>query len=347
MKSGKLQSRRILLLAGLLGLGIAMSRAYGQSESEGASGPVEHRPQIVCDEPTHNFGERDENETVEHTFVIRNAGDLTLEIHNVRTSCGCTVANISTKQVEPGGETHVTARLSLKGRRGQQHKAITVESNDPKTPQMQLALQGTSAVKLSVQPAQLFFGQIDESAESTAATEIASLTEDRFQITKVESSSPNFDGQVEVLEDGRKYRLVVSTRGAVPKGGARGSIRVSTDSPTYPIIDIPVSATVLDELTVAPDQIILVEREGEGVTRFVVVRPGRTKEFAVQSVETPDPAIRVEVVGMGQQGYQIRLDNVVATRELDGKKLKIITNVQGMSEIEIPFRIIPQGAQAG
>ena len=41
-----------------------------------------------------------------------------------------------------------------------------------------------------------------------------------------------------------------------------------------------------------------------------------------------------------QSGYQIRLDNIVATKELNGVNVKIITDVETSKEILIPFRVI-------
>ena len=72
----------------------------------------------------------------------------------------------------------------------------------------------------------------------------------------------------------------------------------------------------------------------------MIIRPGRTKAFAVESVDAPDKDITVNITSMGQNGYQIRLDNVVASKELDGKVLKITTDVEKKKEIEIPFKIV-------
>ena len=51
-------------------------------------------PKIVCDEPSYDFGERDNNGFVEHNYVVRNAGTLS-EIREVRASCGCTAVKPS------------------------------------------------------------------------------------------------------------------------------------------------------------------------------------------------------------------------------------------------------------
>ena len=75
---------------------------------------------------------------------MKNDGNAPLEIKQARPSCGCTVANISNKTVPPGVTAQIETRLSLRGRVGQQHKNITVESNDPNTLALVLTLSGNS-----------------------------------------------------------------------------------------------------------------------------------------------------------------------------------------------------------
>ena len=134
---------------------------------------VEHAPKIVCAEPTYHFGEMENAKDVEHTFILKNEGDLSLEIRQVRPSCGCTVANISQKTIPPGGQAEVITRLSLRGRQGPQHKTISVESNDPKQTTLVLSLEGTAIEEMRVQPNRLFFGRITANSSVTGMVEIA------------------------------------------------------------------------------------------------------------------------------------------------------------------------------
>ncbi len=49
-----------------------------------------------------------------HTFVLTNTGSSTIEIENIRTSCGCTVAESSTRSLGPGETIEIAATLTLK-----------------------------------------------------------------------------------------------------------------------------------------------------------------------------------------------------------------------------------------
>ena len=92
-------------------------------------------PIIFCAQPNFDFGSSESGRSVSHEYVIQNKGDALLSISEIRPSCGCTVASISTQAVAPGAEARVTAVLNLAGRSGPQHKTIAVDSNDPKQPQ--------------------------------------------------------------------------------------------------------------------------------------------------------------------------------------------------------------------
>ena len=127
-----------------LGLAAQETPAVAEAVPVVETAPAEevvHAPKLVCDEPTYKFGELESSETVEHTFILRNEGDLDLEITRVKPACGCTAANLSEKIIHPGGEAQIRTRLSLRGRRGRQRKSITVESNDPKQPRLLLWIQ--------------------------------------------------------------------------------------------------------------------------------------------------------------------------------------------------------------
>lgn len=50
----------------------------------------------------------------EHTFVLTNTGSSTIEIGEIRTSCGCTVAELSTRSIGPGETIEIAATMTLK-----------------------------------------------------------------------------------------------------------------------------------------------------------------------------------------------------------------------------------------
>ena len=205
------------------------------------------KPRIVCDEPVYDFGERNNTEFVEHDYPIRNAGTLSLEIRNVRASCGCTAVKPSQDVIPPGGEASIRARLDLRGRTGVQIKSITVESNDPDTPNLNLQLKGTAIQPLRAQPSALFFGRNGPADARSRVCEIDSAR-GPIQIASLRADHPGLLLKPLDLEPGadgstRKFELTLDP--ALPEGSVNGSVFVKTDQADQPELSIPVAAYVV------------------------------------------------------------------------------------------------------
>ena len=52
--------------------------------------------------------------SLEHSFVLTNTSRRTIEIASIRTTCGCTVADSSTRSVGPGESVEIHTALTLR-----------------------------------------------------------------------------------------------------------------------------------------------------------------------------------------------------------------------------------------
>lgn len=100
-------------------------------------------PKIKVPESSYNFGTIKEGEPAVHIFTILNEGDDTLHINRVRSSCGCTAALLSDKDIPPGDRAEIKVTFDSRGRGGRAfHKTVTVYSDDPKRPVVTLHIKG-------------------------------------------------------------------------------------------------------------------------------------------------------------------------------------------------------------
>jgi uncharacterized cupredoxin-like copper-binding protein len=99
-----------------------------------------HAPQLYFSETQHDFGTVREGQVVDYTFKFKNTGKGVLEVKNVSTSCGCTVASISSKKLEPGKEGTLRVELDTKNREGKMNRNVTIQSNDPSEPNKALLI---------------------------------------------------------------------------------------------------------------------------------------------------------------------------------------------------------------
>lgn len=91
-------------------------------------------PKLNFFETEHNFGTVNEGKVVEYIFGFENNGNAQLKIKDVKTSCGCTAALVSSKLVEPGDKGTLKVELDTSNIKGKMSRTVSVNSNDPKDP---------------------------------------------------------------------------------------------------------------------------------------------------------------------------------------------------------------------
>jgi hypothetical protein len=102
---------------------------------------AQQKPAIKFKEKSWDFGKTKQGTVLTHVFRFENAGDATLIIRNVRTTCGCAAALISSREIQPGKTGEIKVTFNTKGYEGNQTKYLYVDSNDPKDPKAQLAVK--------------------------------------------------------------------------------------------------------------------------------------------------------------------------------------------------------------
>lgn len=104
-------------------------------------------PVVQFDETSFDFGTTSPDKIVEHVFILTNTGKSNLYIRKVGASCGCTAVQPAKTTIAPGESTKIKAVFNPAGRDGNQKKAITVITNDPKRSKTILWLNGIVAQK--------------------------------------------------------------------------------------------------------------------------------------------------------------------------------------------------------
>jgi uncharacterized cupredoxin-like copper-binding protein len=89
---------------------------------------------IYFSETQHDFGKVKEGGKVNYTFTFENKGTASLQIKDVKTSCGCTAAVVNESTIKPGQSGSIKIEFDTKNRSGRNSKTITVVSNDIKEP---------------------------------------------------------------------------------------------------------------------------------------------------------------------------------------------------------------------
>lgn len=102
----------------------------------------EEAPEIVVDAREYDFGRVAAGEKVEWEVRLSNRGRKDLIIRNIKTGCGCTVAELDSRVIRPGGCGWLKVAFRTTGRSGHQRKTITLTTNDYRHQQLLLTIEG-------------------------------------------------------------------------------------------------------------------------------------------------------------------------------------------------------------
>lgn len=298
-------------------------------------------PKISSPEPIYDFGELSNTESVPHEFVIKNSGDAQLIISDVKTSCGCTVATMDKKTLNPGEETVVAATLKLSGE-GPRTKDISVFSNDPDSPTYILKFTGSAVSAIKYEPNTLDFGQVlDDAPKELKLNIFAVLDGLTFNITDLSLNQDFLEASYETLEEGKSYEITVKNSGPFPNGRLAAMLTITTDNEKAKEFRVYVTGNSLGDYWIQPDILRLRydPTPGKVMDGFLRVSPGKVKEFNL--IDAVKPVESMEVVFEKQgSAYLVRLKNMPVDDTLADKELILKTDVPGHENVVVPISVM-------
>lgn len=108
-------------------------------------------PKIVFEKTEYDFGTIKQDDVVDFTFNFKNEGKSDLIIRRTKASCGCTAIAPQKDVIKPGEESKFDVKFNSRGKKGKQHKTVTVITNDPVNPTTILKLNGDIAAPESTE----------------------------------------------------------------------------------------------------------------------------------------------------------------------------------------------------
>jgi hypothetical protein len=193
-------------------------------------------PRLLFLETTGDLGVLYQGEKGVHDFVFRNAGRSTLTISEVRASCSsCTVAELARRRYAPEETGTIHVELGTSAYHGRVEKTITVASNDPRQPQINLVVAAQVKLEAKFSAAGLYVGKCKAGESQTAEITLMGVDVRRFQVVGTTSSDPGVRVTKisNVSQDSKCdiYRLTIQVG---PFTGARrviARVTVQTDLP--------------------------------------------------------------------------------------------------------------------
>lgn len=275
----------------------------GQS---GAVTPGTPRAEVAA--PVYDFGKAPSGPPIKHVFMVRNSGNGPLEIKNVTSSCGCTAAKPSKSILAPGEVSTVVASVDTKFERGHSLSVVTLITNDPAHPSLQLRIEGVIQPQVVAQPIDVQFGRIRKGIGATRDVVISDTTgRGGFAITSVKNDSPYIKVTQAPRSNGKQEVVLhVALVPSMPPGPISDTLKVETSRAP---VRVAVLGVVTGDLLVNPDQVSFgILPHHEGAERIVRLTNQGKRAINVLGVDSTNHSVyaRVDPVTPGKD-YKVTI----------------------------------------
>ena len=288
-------------------------------------------PDIEIDAPTHDFGTLPQMESTEHTFTIKNVGNLPLEILEVTTSCTCEKVELQEKIIPPNGETKLEVRYRGSTNSGKTRVAVYLKTNDPDEPEVVVSLFGVINGIAGVYPGHFNLGDIGQGESIRQSFVIYPRTYGhKLTVKSVKSSSPLIKTKLQRVKGKDILARVSFEIPRLPMGPFRETITVTTDAEKYSEIHVGIEGVVVGELLLEPDQFFMgFLKIDKPVRRTVILEKRGKADLEILKVENSLSFVEIKIIPVKPgKKYQIE---ATCTPTADSSKLirdvvKIYTN---------------------
>jgi hypothetical protein len=151
------------------------------------------KARIKFEQDIFDFGSIPRGATVVHEFKFHNVGQGLLEVTDVRPTCGCTTAPLSSNNIAPGESATIKAYFNSEKFNGRVKKEIYVNTNDPINPYLKVSFTATindPVLPVTVSPNLADFGSLKSGTSGQAKVAVTNNDGDPLDIAIIEQSAP-------------------------------------------------------------------------------------------------------------------------------------------------------------
>ena len=308
------------------------------------------KPKAVAVEPIKDLGTVPKGEKIVNDFVIRNEGDAVLEITNVQPACGCTVAEFD-KTIAPGQTGKVHAVVETTTFSGPISKGVSVFTNDPENPQIELTIRAKVEPYIAVKPGYARYVTVQgETKEGNIGQTLWAPDGSDFTVTGVDSPWPFLKVSFREAKPeernadakGKQWRVEMLLSNDAKVGALSDYVTIHTDHPKQKLVQIPVSGFVRPVVAVTPPNADFGRIElKEPLRKALNIRNFATEPIKVTGVDPSLPKgieTKLEPLEEGRE-YQVRiiLNPELAKGPFNGK-LTIHTDSPKVPTLEVELK---------
>jgi len=259
--------------------------------------PVPPQPHMAFEELNYDFGIAGPGDRITHIFKFTNVGSEPLQITRVSTSCGCTAALLSKKEIFSGDSGEIRATFETKRFEGDQETTITVHSNDPDNPEIDLTIIGAIKRDVAVVPQGINFGDVQKGETVTGSVKLLQLSQNKLVLHRIEVNEKYLNATTSRFreENSRGINIDISLKSEAQVGPLNEVITLHTNLKRRPRIDVPVWANILGRIQVQPEILSLgTISKGRKISQSITVSSNDGKKFHVLKITCDLPFIQLQ-----------------------------------------------------
>lgn len=237
--------RKIWIVAGAIIIVASVAVAAWTKRDRGGEAPKRPRtmvkafvgkPRVICADNIYDFGVMNPGDKQRRKFTVRNEGEGDLKLTLGNTTCKCTLANLDNDVIPPGGSTEINLEWHTEEAQFRFRQAAVINTNDPRQPMFELAVEGSVRTKLATLPHEVFVAEVPKNTGRTTDVVLYSQAFDRVEIRSIESTLPSVTAKLAadpasdstaVPQETRYQRRLTITKAPESKPGAfQGVVRV-------------------------------------------------------------------------------------------------------------------------
>src|SRR5262249_24635156 len=239
-------------LLAILGCAAASAALVTAPAPAGAGAPP--APRAVAGAPRYSFGTRKQGAKVVHAVVVTNHGTTPLRITRIALSAPGMTARAE-PVIGPGTEEAITLEWDTAEVSRQVTGTATVVFDDPKEPELTLALSGTVRPPIEALPRAGFFIALFRDQRVERSITIINHQQRPLDLRPPEVSSRLFRASLSTRTPGEVYALTVTVPAGLPAGRYGEMISLDTDDPKVPRLQLPVNLLIKTDVYATPDHL--------------------------------------------------------------------------------------------
>ena len=123
--------------------------------------------------------------------------------------------------------------------------------------QSQVAIPGFSAKEIEFKPMPVIFVTVARNGVQEASIEITNHRETPLKLGEIINPSQQFTARIETLEEGKRFRLIVTLKGEGAAGKQQHILQLKTNLEDVPVFKIPVNTFVREKVRTFPDSVFM------------------------------------------------------------------------------------------